>query len=103
MSKAALIDHGEQFVVIDGSTGYEGRSTWAWEDRPGQTPRRAYPIDLFAMSVRRTGLLRLIPLTRTRRVRIAQLAKRLLEADTPGCPVHVFLLARPPKKRVTPP
>lgn len=101
MSKAALMNRGEQFVVIDGSTRYEGQCAWTWEDRPGQTPQRVYPIDIFAMSVRRTGLLRLIPLTRTKRVRIAQLAKRLLEAETPGCSVHVFILAWPPKRRVT--
>ena len=103
MNKAALIDRGGQFVVIDGSMRYEGQCAWTWEDKPWHPPRRTYPIDIFAMSVRRTGLLRLIPLTRTKRVRIAQLAKRLLEADAPGCPVHVFQLARPPKRRVTPP
>lgn len=84
MQYAKLIHRGEQFMVSEGSVRYEGECVWSWEDVPGAMPRPVYPIRIFVRSIRRIEASGAVRLDDTERLRIATLAKRLLEANEPG-------------------
>jgi hypothetical protein len=87
MNEAQLINRGEQFFVTEGSTRFEGECVWSWEEAPGQCPRRAYPIRVFVQSIHKVGAARIRPLSAGERLRVAKLAKQLLEAREAGCEV----------------
>jgi hypothetical protein len=87
MHLAQLINRGEQFSVTEWTTRYEGECVWSWEEAPGQSLRRVYPIRVFVRSIRKVGLSRVLPLSAAERLRIAKLAKQLLEARETECQV----------------
>lgn len=84
MQYAKLINRGEQFMVSEGSVRYEGECVWSWEERPGEMPRPVYPIRIFVRSIRRCETSGGVRLSVAEQLRIATLAKRLLEANEPG-------------------
>ena len=89
-SIAQFMNRGEQFFVIDDSTRYEGQCVWSWEEVPGGTSRPVYPVKIFVKSIWRGGLAGFFPLPQSKRLRIAQVAKRLLESKEQGCSVELL-------------
>jgi hypothetical protein len=86
MNQAQLINRGEQFMVIEGSTRFEGECVWSWEEIPGQSPHRIYPIRIFVRSIHKVGMSCVLPLSSFEQIRIARLAKQLIKARD-GCEV----------------
>jgi len=84
MQYAQLINRGEQFMVSEGPVRYEGECVWSWEERPDATPRPVYPIRIFVRSIHRIEASGAVRLETAEQLRIATLAKRLLEANEPG-------------------
>lgn len=90
MVYAQLMNRGEQFFVVDGSSRFEGECVWSRREVPGEHSTPVYPLRLFVKSIRRAGLLGLMPLTTKRRLELAYLAKQLIEAREPGSTVEVL-------------
>jgi hypothetical protein len=80
MSQAQFMNRGEQFFVIEGATRYEGECVWSRANESDGTSKPAYPVRIFVKSIRRCGLIGLVPLSQAKRLRIAQLAKQVLES-----------------------
>lgn len=90
MAYAQLMNRGEQFYVVEGDARFEGECVWSRAEVPGEISTPVYPLRLFAKSIRRTGLSGLIPLPQERRLKLAHLAKQLLEAREPGSTIEVL-------------
>ncbi|QTN29500.1 hypothetical protein HZ993_06690 [Rhodoferax sp. AJA081-3] len=80
MSQAQFINRGEQFFVIEGTTRYEGDCVWSRVNESEVISKPAYPVRIFVKSIRRCGLIGLVPLSQAKRLRIARLAKQVLES-----------------------
>jgi len=87
MNQAQLINRGEQFKVNEGAASFEGECVWSWDENPGQTPRRIYPLRIITRSIHRVGPAGMLAVPAAERLRVAALAKQLLEAREPGCEV----------------
>ncbi|MEY4562872.1 MAG: hypothetical protein RLZZ618_2149 [Pseudomonadota bacterium] len=87
MTQAQLINRGEQFAVIEGSTRFEGECVWSWQQAEGETPRRVSPITIVVASIHKCGVFWTLPMTSGERLRVARLAKQLLEVRDPECTV----------------
>lgn len=91
MAIAQLINRGEQFFVEDGTSRFEGECVWSRDALPaGGFSAPAYPLRLFAKSIKRAGIGALVPLSMKRRLEIAYLAKELLEAREAGSSIEVL-------------
>jgi hypothetical protein len=84
MPFARLIHRGEEFEFSDGANRYEGTCLWSWQVSSDAAPRRVGPIHIYAESIRRTGVARLVPLSLDKKIAIAHQCKALLEARDPG-------------------
>jgi hypothetical protein len=90
MKQAQFMNRGEQFFVIDESTRYHGECVWSPVDVPGEGLRPAYPVRIFVKSIRRCGLAGLFPLSQSKRLSIAKLAKELLVSSEQGCSIELL-------------
>ncbi len=90
MSQAHFMNRGEQFFVVDESTRYEGECVWSREEVPGEISRRVYPVRIFVKSIRRCGLAGFLPLSQSKRLKIAQLTKELLESREKDCSIELL-------------
>ena len=90
MNHAQFMNRGEQFFVVDESIRYEGECVWSREEVPGQSSRPVYPVRIFVRSIRRCGVAGFLPLPQSERLKIAQLAKQLLESREQGCSIQLL-------------
>lgn len=91
MSHAQFMHRGEQFFVVDEASRYEGECVWSREEVPGGGSRPTYPVKIFVKSIRRSGLPGFLPLNHSECLRVAQLAKRLLESRGQGCAIELLV------------
>lgn len=90
MRHAQLIHRGEQFMVSEADTRFEGECVWSWEGTPGEMPRRVYPIRIIVRSIHRCEAHGAVRVDHAEQLRIASIAKRSLEENELG--LEVLLL-----------